>query len=251
MVVPLLVAHRGYASRFPENTLEGVQAALEVGACWVEFDVQLTCDGVPVLLHDADLSRTAAGRSECIFELSLQQLSTIEVGQPDVFGGQFAGVGVPTLVSAMRLVASWERARAFVEVKPESIDHFGVERVVEAVSADIVATDTAPILISSSAEFLSEIRRSGRVKIGLVLREWSEGSRESLEDLRPDYVFCNLIRIPATAELWPGPWKWVIYEVVSPPLALELAERGAALIETMAIGEMLADPVLGSRSCLD
>ena len=41
----------------------------------------------------------------------------------------------------------------------------------------------------------------------------------------------------------------MIYEVVSPALALELAQRGADLIETMAIGEMLADPVLGKRRC--
>jgi glycerophosphoryl diester phosphodiesterase len=250
MVVPQLVAHRGYASRFPENTLESLEAALEAGACFVEFDVQLTRDGKPVLLHDPDLSRTG-GRKDQVCDLSLQQVAAIEVGQPEVFGRRFAGVRIPTLASALRLVASWDRARAFVEIKPESLEHFGLESVTERVLADFAMTDTEPVLISSVGAFLVHARRSGHRETGLVLRDWSVDTREALEELQPQYVFCNLQRIPAESRLWPGAWKWVIYEVVSPRLALELAERGADLIETMAIGEMLADPTLGSRSCRD
>jgi glycerophosphoryl diester phosphodiesterase len=250
MIVPQLVAHRGYASRFPENTLESLEAALEAGACFVEFDVQLTRDGCPVLLHDFDFSRTG-GRDDLVCELSLQQVLAIEVGQPEIFGNRFAGAGVPTLAGALRLVASWDRARAFVEIKPESLEHFGLERVAERVLADFARTDTKPVLISSVGEFLVHARRSGHAEIGLVLGDWSRDSQKALEELQPQYVFCNLQRIPAQGKLWPGAWKWVVYEVVSPRLALELAERGADLIETMAIGEMLADPTLGSRSCRD
>lgn len=64
-----LVAHRGYAARYPENTRESLAAAVSVGAEFVEFDIQLSADGVPVLLHDADLDRTA-GRRGTVFDLS-------------------------------------------------------------------------------------------------------------------------------------------------------------------------------------
>lgn len=248
MTVPLLVAHRGYARHFPENTLEAIEAALREGACFVEFDVQLTRDAIPVLLHDADLRRTG-NRTESVLELSLQELAEMEVGQPRLFGDRFAGARAPTLAATVELLRHWPRARAFVEVKPEGIAHFGISRVLERVCAELAAAPSQSILISSVPEFVDQARRVGNAKIGLVVREWSERARRRLDGLQPDFAFCNLERIPREAKLWAGPWQWVVYEVVSPNLAMELAERGAQLIETMAIGEMLADPRLGERSC--
>jgi glycerophosphoryl diester phosphodiesterase len=55
---PLVVAHRGDSFHGPENTLEAARLALEAGADAWEFDVQSTCDGVPVILHDESLLRT-------------------------------------------------------------------------------------------------------------------------------------------------------------------------------------------------
>ena len=54
---PPLVAHRGWTRRAPENTLAALDAALGVGAGWVEVDVQLARDGVPFLFHDRTLER--------------------------------------------------------------------------------------------------------------------------------------------------------------------------------------------------
>jgi glycerophosphoryl diester phosphodiesterase len=250
MKVPLLVAHRGEARNFPENTLDGVRAALEAGACFVEFDVQLTSDCVPVLLHDADLRRTG-DRAARVLDLSFQQLSELEVNQRQIFGERFIGIKVPKLASVVELLMDWPRARAFVEVKPEGIAHFGVRRALERISVDLASAPSRFVLISAVSGFVSEARRHGNSEIGLVLTEWSEEARKKLDELQPDYVFCNLKRIPAEIMLWPGPWKWVVYEVVSPALAMELSVRGAEFVETMAIGEMLADPVLGQRSCRD
>ena len=61
--IPQLVAHRGYSLRYPENTLLAIEQAFIAGACYVECDVQLTQDGVPVLLHDNNLQRTT-GQAE-------------------------------------------------------------------------------------------------------------------------------------------------------------------------------------------
>jgi len=56
-----LIGHRGAAALAPENTLEAIGAGLDAGADGVEVDVRLTADGVAVLLHDLELSRTTDG----------------------------------------------------------------------------------------------------------------------------------------------------------------------------------------------
>ena len=57
----MVIAHRGASAQHAENTLPAFLAAWDAGAQWVEADTQPTADGVPVLLHDADLDRTTSG----------------------------------------------------------------------------------------------------------------------------------------------------------------------------------------------
>ena len=54
-----LVAHRGNALEFPENTLPAFESAVQLGCRWLECDVQLTADGTPFVVHDVDLLRVA------------------------------------------------------------------------------------------------------------------------------------------------------------------------------------------------
>ncbi|MGH7679555.1 MAG: glycerophosphodiester phosphodiesterase, partial [Gemmatimonadaceae bacterium] len=57
----IVVAHRGNRVAAPENTLESLGDAVELGADAIEFDVRVTRDGVPMILHDAELDRTTNG----------------------------------------------------------------------------------------------------------------------------------------------------------------------------------------------
>ncbi|WP_406006504.1 glycerophosphodiester phosphodiesterase [Streptomyces sp. NBC_00637] len=82
------VAHRGDPYRFRENTLDSLRSALDQGADAVEFDVRLTRDGVPVLLHDETLKRLWEQ------DRPLRSLSAAEVR------GLTAGA-VPTLAEAL------------------------------------------------------------------------------------------------------------------------------------------------------
>ncbi|MFD0413360.1 glycerophosphodiester phosphodiesterase [Streptomyces sp. NPDC127108] len=83
------VAHRGDPYRVRENTLPSLRSALERGADAVEIDVRLTRDGVPVLLHDADLLRLWE------HDRPLAALSADEVRG-------LTGGGVPTLEEALK-----------------------------------------------------------------------------------------------------------------------------------------------------
>lgn len=56
--LPKIIGHRGAMAYAPENTLASFREARRRGAAWVEIDVKLTADAVPILMHDASLART-------------------------------------------------------------------------------------------------------------------------------------------------------------------------------------------------
>ena len=74
---------------------------------------------------------------------------------------------------------------------------------------------------------------------------YAAGECENFIGDHPEWIFCDRDRLPPAPEPpWPGNWKWVVYEVTDPNEARDLASRGIAFVETMAVREMLAD--LGS-----
>jgi glycerophosphoryl diester phosphodiesterase len=91
----LAVAHRGDPLRFRENTLPSVESAIDNGADWVEIDVKLTRDGVPVLLHDDTLTRLW-GHERRVDSLSHEELRQLTEGDPN-------GWRIPTLRQALEL----------------------------------------------------------------------------------------------------------------------------------------------------
>jgi glycerophosphoryl diester phosphodiesterase len=94
----LRLAHRGDWRRAPENTLPALLAALKVPACGgLEFDVRLSADGVPVLLHDETLERVQ-GRPEPVREMKATVLEDL---------------GVPSLADVLAAVPH----RAFLDVE--------------------------------------------------------------------------------------------------------------------------------------
>ena len=111
-MLPAIVAHRGDAEHFPENTLPAFAAAwrrLE----FAEFDVQLSADGVPFVIHDASLERTTSGAGDVRLTMS-GQLDGIDAGEPARFGQAHAGTALPRLAAVVRLMEDLPGARAFV-----------------------------------------------------------------------------------------------------------------------------------------
>lgn len=246
MPVPTLIAHRGYASRYPENTLLAMRAAVDAGACWLELDVQLNADAVPVLLHDATLQRTA-GRADSIFEFTTRQLQPIRVGEPARFGDRFADTPLPTLAEFADWLADTPTVQVCVEIKVESLLQFGVERVYAAVWSVLEPLRDRCVLISYDDAFLFAARTAAPIRIGWVLPDWNATLQRRAHALAPDLLITNWKRLPPAEEpLWPGAWQWAAYEVTDVEQALELTARGITFVETMAIGELLLDPRLQS-----
>jgi glycerophosphoryl diester phosphodiesterase len=95
----LVVAHRGASIEHPENTIGAFEAAIDLGADAVEFDVRMTADGHAVVMHDADVSRTTDGTG-LVSEMTLEEIRRL---------------GVPTLMDALECLAG--RAAADIEIK--------------------------------------------------------------------------------------------------------------------------------------
>ncbi|MHB8632264.1 MAG: glycerophosphodiester phosphodiesterase, partial [Candidatus Limnocylindria bacterium] len=81
MIVPIrIVGHRGAAALAPENTIRAFEAGVAAGVDQIEFDVQRTRDGVPIVLHDETLDRTTALRGR----VDAHDWAAIRAGAPDV-----------------------------------------------------------------------------------------------------------------------------------------------------------------------
>ena len=89
----LVEGHRGYAAKYPENTLISFKAALELGVDAFEFDVWLTSDKIPVLMHDGNAKRTC-GVDRHVRDMTLAEVKELDAGYAEKFGDKFTGQGV-------------------------------------------------------------------------------------------------------------------------------------------------------------
>ena len=110
-----IVSHRGAAALAPENTLAAMRIAIDQGVEFVETDVHLTADGVPVLMHDPTLDRTTDGTGP-VAARTFAEVRALDAGS--WFSRDYAGEPVPTLEELVGLLAD-STARALVELKGE------------------------------------------------------------------------------------------------------------------------------------
>jgi len=247
LVVPVL-AHRGYAARYPENTREAIAAAVAAGARHIEFDIQLSADKVPFLLHDEDFERTGAVAKR-IFDLDAQQVANLCVGEPARFGDAFSDVRPPRLAELVDDLVGWPSVTAFVEIKRQSIGHFGAAAVLDAVVSVLQPVLARCVIISFDLGVIVAARQRTGCRIGWALSAWDSDTQQQAIELAPEFLFCNVKRLPPAPEpLWSGNWTWVVYEITAADHAHELARRGVGMIESMAYAELATGLAQGGDS---
>lgn len=109
-----IVAHRGYSSRFPENTLAAFRGAADAGADYVELDVRQTKDGVLVVMHDSSLLRTA-GLDRDVCDVTYDEIRDLKVGERDFIWS--SGETIPTLEEVLQFLKS-SGLKLDIELKP-------------------------------------------------------------------------------------------------------------------------------------
>lgn len=118
----LVIGHRGASGYAPEHTFESYALALQLGADFIEQDLQMTSDGVLVVLHDDTLDRTTGGRcTGRVIDHTLAQIRTCDVGSwfneafPSRARDDYAGARIPTLDEVFERYA--DRASFYIETK--------------------------------------------------------------------------------------------------------------------------------------
>ncbi|WP_025692615.1 glycerophosphodiester phosphodiesterase [Paenibacillus zanthoxyli] len=122
----LCVAHRGFSGKAPENTLAAIRMAMELPyVTWMEIDVQLTRDGVPVLIHDYSVDRTTNGRGK-VKNMDWSHMRLLDAGGWK--GRAFRGEGIPSLEEVLDLCKG--RLRLNIELKNAGNLYPGIEKKV-------------------------------------------------------------------------------------------------------------------------
>ncbi len=147
--LPKIIGHRGCAGYAPENTLEAIHTAADMGIEWVELDVKITKDEVPIIFHDDTLDRTTNGGGN-VADKTLAEIKELECGS--WYADSFAGIQIPTLEETIDVLI--ERNLGLnLEIKPCA----GKERVTAEIALDLLSSiwDDHDRLLISSFEHVS------------------------------------------------------------------------------------------------
>ena len=128
----IIAAHRGFAARAPENTMAAFRQAAEFGCLWIETDVQLSADGVPVLIHDETVNRTTNGSGK-VTDLTLRELRALDAG---LWAGEvYRGEKIPLLTDLL-VLAEESGLHLNLELKTELTDSdHAIAQLCEATAA--------------------------------------------------------------------------------------------------------------------
>ncbi len=167
-----VIGHRGACRYTPENTLASFKKAHELGIQWVEFDVMLSKDNIPVVFHDETLNRTTDGHGY-IDSLTYSELSQLDAGS--WYGPAFKNERIPLLSDVIHYLTRQEMS-ANVEIKAlHGNDKKDVEQTLDVIRS-ITSPDNPMFLFSSfsieAVEHLSKLAPD--CQRGLLLDEWRE-----------------------------------------------------------------------------
>lgn len=223
---PRVVGHRGAAGHAPENTIAGLRKAAALGATWVEFDVVLTGDGVPVLLHDDTLDRTTNGTGN-IADMNLDEIRSLDAGS--WFSKDFASERIPTLAEVIPLLESLGLG-ANIEIKPTDGREAETGRIVaEFVAAAWPNTLRAPLFSSFRPEAVAAAQAAApAIPRGLLLRRLREGWQDQARRLDCVSIHCNqrYIRRDDAAQVRDAGYRFLAYTVNDGKRARQLFDMG-------------------------
>lgn len=158
-----VVAHRGASGHAPENTLASFKKAVELGARFIETDLQLSRDARFVAIHDATLDRTTNGHGS-VYNFTLSELRQLDAGS--WFSSEFAGQRLPTMEEILRFAREHDVV-FYLELKP--CPAWGAEHALVGALRD--AGEAARIVVMSfDGSTIAAVRRlEPNVMTGLLM----------------------------------------------------------------------------------
>lgn len=234
------VAHRGWQKHYPENTLIGFEEAIKVGATNIELDVQLNADARPYCFHDATLLRMCKAPGN-IWDYTNAELSELFASESGRLGDDYNTEPLCPLSDVVDLLQRHPHVTAYIEIKAESIHHFGREVVLKRITDCLQDTAKQCAVISFDLDILLLAKRQGWQLLLPVFDKWPDWQQEKLRELDAKTAFIDAKAIPDDTALEEQETALVIYEVGNAQQARYWLSRGAHAVETYAIGELLRD----------
>lgn len=188
-----IIAHRGNSSEAPENTLEAFRRAVQIGAHGVELDVQLSSDGVPVVIHDETLERTTNGTG-AVAAHSAAEITALSAGL--WFDPPFLEARVSTLDAVLEVLSLEPPSPAGLEIhlelKTALHPYPGLAEAVAALVRGRALADR--VMISSfNHHTLLEVRRCApelplaALLDGRMIAPWEYAARHGFQAIHPEY----------------------------------------------------------------
>jgi glycerophosphoryl diester phosphodiesterase len=236
---PPVIAHRGSRTGAPENTLAAFRLAYQEGARWIETDVKVTQDGIPILMHDDTLNRTTNGHGS-VADRTWADIQTLDAGL--WFGDSFQNEHVPSLVQALQFFLDYG-LRPNLEIKPCR----GRTRVTAMATlmeaSKIWPVDLPPPLISSFDHEALAIAAHLRPDWprGVLLDEWRDDWRETALTVEANAIHMEASQLTheRTSLILRSELPLLSYTVNVPSRARELLNWGVSAIFSDNPKEML------------
>jgi glycerophosphoryl diester phosphodiesterase len=219
---PLIFGHRGASAYAPENTLAAFGLAADQGADGIEFDVQLSTDGWPVILHDFRVDRTTNGTGK-VAELTLAQLRALDAGE---------GQSVPALDELFEMLGP--RLIYNIELKNVSWRDRGLEAAVadciQSYRLDdrVIVSSFNPLAIRRARRYLSP-----RTPVALLRAPpWMYRYGYWLADGEADHPHYSMVDADYMSWARRRGYRVHVWTVDDPAEAIRLADLGVQAIIT-------------------
>jgi len=216
---------------YPENSLLALRAAAELGFNYLELDIQLSKDLVPIVMHDENLIRTT-GIDKSVCETKADELCQLQVLTSLNDDAENTLLNIARLKDVVDLLNNYTDVTLFVEIKRESIEKFDLQTVVDATLEDLRHAKFNLVIISFMQEVVEYVQHENTYATGWALRKYDHAHHDIAINMQPNYLFCNVKKIYRASRLWEGSWQWVLYDVKNPNKAYDLLKQGVELIET-------------------
>ncbi|WP_347552053.1 glycerophosphodiester phosphodiesterase [Pseudalkalibacillus hwajinpoensis] len=168
MASPISIfGHRGSPGTHPENTLISFQAAHKAGAQGIELDVQLTRDGIPVVIHDERVDRTTNGIG-WVKDFQYEEIIRLDAGQS--FSSRFQGTRIPRLEDVLIWLSSTNLI-VNIELKTGYFVYPGIEEKVIALLTNYQMRDRCIISSFNHYSVQRTIQRDSQIETAILLME--------------------------------------------------------------------------------
>lgn len=165
----LNIAHRGFRSRYPENTMLAFRKAVEEGCHGIEFDVHLSKDGEAVIIHDETLDRTTDGFG-LVAEKTYNELKSLNAVKPHPETAEFAGI--PSLREYFSYIAQHPAIISNIELKTGIFVYEGIEQTVYRLMKEFELIDRCIVSSFNHESILRMKAIDSAVQCGLLVDSW-------------------------------------------------------------------------------